>query len=68
MNLLYFDTNKGLDLSTKAFFDGKIKELFQVEENGNFSVILHNDPINGVEYVTKVIYNTRDQSNLKEYS
>ncbi len=55
MNLLFFDTNKDLNLSNKTIIDKKLKELFQEDDSGKFAVILHNDHINGVEYVTKII-------------
>lgn len=54
--MLYFDRNKGFDLSSsKTIIDKELKELFQTEKSKKFAVILHNDPVNGVEYVTKVI-------------
>ena len=53
--MILFDTNKDLDLSANTIIDKKLKELFREDDNGKFSVILHNDHINGVEYVTKII-------------
>lgn len=55
MTPLYFEIDKELDYSSKLEIDKKIKELFQLDEAGTYSVILHNDPINGVDYVTGII-------------
>jgi len=51
----YFKTSESLSFSPKTTIDEKLKELFQTEEQGKFSVVLHNDPINGMEYVVGVI-------------
>ena len=55
MSLLYFEIDKELDQASKLNIDKKLKELFQLDEPGTFSVVLHNDPINGVDYVTGII-------------
>ena len=55
MTIVLFDVDDSTDLESKEYVDTKIKELFEVEPLGKFSVVLHNDPINGVEFVTRVI-------------
>ncbi len=55
MGISYFDIDKELDVSSKNALDRKLNELFQHEEPGKYAVILHNDPINGVDFVTGVI-------------
>lgn len=55
MSYFYFEIDKELDQASKLKIDTKLKELLQTEEPGTFSVILHNDPINGVDYVTGII-------------
>ena len=55
MSIWYFDLDQELDLSSKNALDQKLDELFQREEPGTYAVVLHNDPINGVDFVTRVI-------------
>lgn len=55
MNSFYFETDKEFDQASKLEVDLKLKKIFQIDEPNTFSVILHNDPINGVDYVTGVI-------------
>ena len=55
MNGICFDADDFTNVATKNYVDEKLKELFETEHTGQFAVILHNDPINSVEYVTKVI-------------
>jgi ATP-dependent Clp protease adapter protein ClpS len=55
MSLLYFEIDREPDQSSKLDIDQKLKGLFQLDEPGTFSVVLHNDPINGVDYVTGII-------------
>lgn len=57
MSVSYFDFNKDADLSIKVEIGKQLKELLQLEEAGTYSVILHNDPINTMEFVIKVIKN-----------
>jgi len=57
MSLVYFDFNKDADLSFKIEISKKLKELLQLEGAGTYSIVLHNDPINTMEFVTKVIKN-----------
>lgn len=55
MSLSYFEIDKELDQASKLEFDKQLKALFQLDEPGTFSVVLHNDPVNGVDYVTGII-------------
>lgn len=55
MTTSYFEIDTELDQSSKLKIDKKLKELFQLDEPGTFSVILYNDSINGVDYVTGII-------------
>ena len=57
MNIEYFDIDDFTDLESKEYVDEKIKKLLKYEKLGKYAVILHNDPINGVDYVAKVIKN-----------
>lgn len=62
---MHFDINKDVDLASKIEIDKKLKELFQLEQAGTYSVILHNDPINNMEFVTRVIKNVFGYSTSK---
>ena len=55
MTISFFDIDKSSDFESKEYVDSKIKELCEVEPSGKFGVVLHNDPINGVDFVTRVI-------------
>jgi ATP-dependent Clp protease adaptor protein ClpS len=55
MNGIFFDTDDFTDLAAKHLVDDKLKKFLKTERAGQFAVVLHNDPINSVEYVTKVI-------------
>ena len=55
MNGLYpFDVNLD-DPQSKTLVDTWLESVKEPEKTGKFAVILHNDPINGVDYVTSVI-------------
>ncbi|GEM_PF-3516383 len=64
MSMMYFDINKDkdIDLSSKMEIDKRLKELLQLEDAGTYSVILHNDPINNMEFVIRIIKNVFDYS------
>lgn len=55
MSVWYFDIDQGLDASSKNALDQKLDELLQSDKPGSYGVVLYNDPINGVDFVTKVI-------------
>ena len=56
MSLIYkFDVSEEIDSATKSIVDEKIKELQEYEREGVFAVVLHNDPINNIDYVVEVI-------------
>ena len=55
MSTFYFDIDDLTDIKSKSFVDEKLKEILKPEYSGKFSVVLHNDPINGVDFVTKII-------------
>ena len=64
MSFIHFEIDKDLDHASKLDIDSKLKEIFQLDTPGTFTVVLHNDPINGVDYVTRIIkevfgYSTR---------
>ena len=64
MSFLYFELDKELDQASKLDIDKKLKELLEIDEPGLFTVVLHNDPVNGLDFVTGIIkkvfgYNTR---------
>ena len=65
MNIEYFDIDDFTDIESKEYIDTKLKELSKSEKLGKYAVILHNDPINGVDYVTKVIKNVFGYSTSK---
>ncbi|TGD70682.1 ATP-dependent Clp protease adaptor ClpS [Mangrovimicrobium sediminis] len=65
MQPMYFELDKELDSASKLDIDKKLKELFQLDEPGTFSVVLYNDPINGVDYVTGVIKDVFGYSTTK---
>ncbi len=55
MGIAYlFDVNPD-NPQSKARVDTWLESLKETEKQGKFAVVLHNDPINGVAYVTKVI-------------
>jgi ATP-dependent Clp protease adapter protein ClpS len=53
--MLIFETDDSLDLKSKKLLDEKINELLEREPVGKFAVVLHNDPLNGVDYVARII-------------
>jgi ATP-dependent Clp protease adaptor protein ClpS len=55
MNTIFFEKDHSIDLVSKELVDTKINELFKTEPAGKFGLVLHNDPINGVDFVTRVI-------------
>ena len=55
VSFLYFKTDESLGFASKAVIDENLKELIQTEDQGKFSVVLHNDPINSMEYVIGII-------------
>ena len=55
MTTLLFDIEDFTDTKSKQLIEEKLKELTEEDKPGKYCVILHNDPINGVEYVTKII-------------
>ena len=40
----------------QSVVDAWVQEATKTEKSDKFAVILHNDPINGVEYVAKIIH------------
>ncbi len=54
-SVIHFDADGLEDLKAKQYVEEKLKELSDTEHEGKFAVVLHNDPLNGVEFVTKVI-------------
>ena len=65
MSILFFETDDSLDLKSKEYIDTKIKELLEKEPAGKFGVVLHNDPTNGVDFVTRVIKSVFSYSTKK---
>ena len=65
MSILNFDINEQAEIQSQEFIDEKINELLKPQYPGMYSVILHNDPINGVEFVTKVIKDVFNYSTRK---
>ena len=64
MILMYFDPDQDFDLSNINRLKDKVEDLKEEQNSSDYVVILHNDPINGVDFVTKVIkdvfaYSTR---------
>ena len=55
MTMMLFDTDESPDLESRATVESKIEELSEQEPSGKYVVVLHNDPINGVDFVVKVI-------------
>jgi len=56
MNVIYeFDVSEEIDSEIKNVVDEKIKDLQDHDRDGVFSVVLHNDPINNLDYVIEVI-------------
>ena len=55
MSLWYFEKDAELETVSNLDLDKRLKELLQVNEPGTFSVILHNDPVNGIDFVVGVI-------------
>ena len=52
--LNFFDHNRH-DANSQAVIDACLEEATTAEKTGKFAVVLHNDSINGMEYVVKVI-------------
>ncbi len=44
------------DTDSESVVEEWLEELTQEELAGKYSVVLHNDPINGVDFVTRVIH------------
>ena len=44
------------DTDTESVVDEWLEEVTKEELAGKYSVVLHNDPINGVDFVTRVIH------------
>ena len=55
MTITFFDTEESPDLESKEYVDSIIKEQSGIDPSGKYAVVLHNDPINGVDFVTRVI-------------
>jgi ATP-dependent Clp protease adapter protein ClpS len=55
MTISFFDIDKSPDPESKDYVDSRIKELFEIEPSGKYGVVLHNDPVNGIDFVTRVI-------------
>lgn len=55
MNIWYFNIDQELDASSKNALNQKLDELFQTDRPGSYGVVLYNDPINGVDFVSRVI-------------
>lgn len=52
---LFFDRDLN-DTDSESVVEEWLEELTQEEPAGKYSVVLHNDPINGVDFVTRVIH------------
>jgi ATP-dependent Clp protease adaptor protein ClpS len=52
---IYFDVDRELKEKTRLDIDPKVRALFELEDLGLYSVILHNDPINEVDFVVDII-------------
>jgi len=50
-----FDESSDFDTKTKEIVEEKIKEIQALEREGTYSVVLHNDPINNIDYVVEVV-------------
>ncbi len=50
-----FEADESVDIKAREYIEKKLKELGETGLSGKYSVILHNDPINGVDFVTRVI-------------
>ena len=53
--LAWFDTDEATGTEASAYVERKLKELAEPEIEPRYAVILHNDPINGVDFVVRVI-------------
>ena len=53
--IVIFDSSEELDIATKAIIDDKLKELQDRNRVDGYVVLLHNDPINNIDYVIEVI-------------
>ena len=54
-HIVYFEADESVDVKAREYIEQRLKELGKPGLSGKYSVILHNDPINGVDYVTRVI-------------
>jgi len=52
---LAFDTDDSPDPVTRRYIDIKLKELAETDHPRRFAVVLHNDPLNNMDFVVKVI-------------
>jgi len=50
-----FEENLGTDNNAKLVVEESLKRLLKTEEPALFSVVLHNDPVNTVEFVAATI-------------
>lgn len=55
MSNLYFDINTFPDSKIEKYVNEKLKELYKTDEPEKFALVLHNDPINTIYFVAKVI-------------
>jgi ATP-dependent Clp protease adaptor protein ClpS len=52
---LPFEQDESPDPVTKQYIDIKLKELAETAHPRRFAVVLHNDPVNNVDFVVRVI-------------
>jgi len=50
-----FDIDRTKDSAAELYTDPAIEAQSEVEPSGKYAVVLHNDAVNGVEFVTRVI-------------
>ena len=55
LSIVFFERNLD-DTDVESVVDEWLEEITKDERAGKYSVVLHNDPINGVDFVTRVIH------------
>ena len=55
MTTEFFETDGSPGPGSTKYLDSKIKEITETGPSGKYAVVLHNDPVNGVDFVTSVI-------------
>lgn len=60
MTILNFEIDGNPESSdeVEAIVDRCLKEFQEIEESAQYALVLHNDPINGVDFVTSAIMKT----------